>query len=123
MGFLGFESQKEKEEKLKREQERLDQERLEKEREEAIRKVPIYFTHAVDFDYSIVFGEAYAWCRRTDFKDAFDTSYKILKETAINYNGDAIIDVKVSVSCALPGANDGLSGYVVVMTGVVVRYI
>ena len=122
MGFLGFESQKEKEEKLKREQERLDQERLEKEREEAIRKVPIYFTHAVDFDYSIVFGEAYAWCRYHDFEEAFETSYKILKESAINHNGDAIIDVKINISYA-PRVNNGPPGYVVVMTGVVVRYI
>lgn len=121
MGFLGFESQKEKEEKLRREQEKLEQERLEKEREEAISKMPVYFTNAVDFKYKIVFGGAYAWCRRTEFKEAFDNCYMILKESAINYNGDAVIDVKVSVSCALPGTNGGLSGYVVVMTGVVVK--
>lgn len=108
MGFLGFKSKEEKNE--------------EKNRQERINKAPIYFTAAVDFKYSIIEGGFYTWSKQSDFKKAYDGCINALKEGVVNFNGDAVIDVKVNINHAMDSSSL-LNDYIVVMTGVVVKRI
>ena len=91
MGFLGFETKKEKEERIKREQE-------EKKRNEAIEKMPIYYSSAVDFKYMIVRGDLQYYTLSEDITDAWEKNIRFLKKEAYECNADCVIDVKIKIS-------------------------
>ena len=114
MGFFGIDSKKDKEEKLKHEQEQQKQ-------KEAINKIPIYYTHVVDFNYSIVRGDLYCWFTTNDINKAWESNIEFLKTEAYNCNADCLIDVKINIS-AYTG-NDCRPYYAVYSTGIAVKMI
>lgn len=105
MGLFGFES---KDEKV---------------RKAVVDSLPLYFTALVDFDYTIVDGSIYAWCRRDNLNDAYELVLHNLKQCAVNQNADAVIDAKISISVGNDSCMEGTGYpfYVVNGTGVAVK--
>ena len=121
MGFFCIESKNEKQDKLNREKEKLERERIQKEREKAIDKVPLFFTHALDFKYKILCGCVYAWCHSDGFNKALETVHLELKKHAYEYNADCLIDVKYNISYAMGGSPAIKREYIVHATGIAVK--
>ena len=70
--------------------------------------MPIYFTHAVDFEYSILRGDIRYWVTSEDLDLAWKSNLDNLKKQAYDCNADCIIDARINIiSKALADVEEG----------------
>lgn len=117
MGLFSFGSDEENADDLREKKERAA---LAKK----FKRYPVYFTTAVDFNYEIVDGGVYTWCKAYDFEEAHDEALLDLKIDANDVGADALIDVKITISTGNEGTvmdGTGDEFFIVYMTGIAVK--